>query len=90
MTGGMETDGMGTEGMGTEDGADWTAALDVARDWEPPPFPLSGRDLMKLGFAPGPGLGDALAALENAWITSDFQLPRDALIAHAARAQRGD
>ena len=46
----------------------------------PPPFPVGGNDLRQLGMAPGPAFGGALATLERAWIDSDFQLDREALL----------
>ena len=47
-------------------------------------LPVSAADLMP-PFHPGPKLGQALKALEETWITSNFQTPKDALIAQANR-----
>lgn len=44
-------------------------------------FPVSARDLMHRGLAPGPGLGAALAGLKAAWIASDLRAGRAALLA---------
>ncbi len=46
-------------------------------------FPLAARDLIAAGMLPGPGLGEALARAETAWIASDFSLDKSALVAEA-------
>lgn len=69
------------------DDRSWRALADFAADWSAPKFPLKGRDLMALGMSRGPGLGVALAELEQYWIDSDFQPDRDQLLAHAAAVQ---
>ena len=38
----------------------------------PPPFPLSGRDAIAAGIAPGPDVGKLLRAVEHEWRDSDF------------------
>lgn len=48
-----------------------------------PEFPVSGADLIGIGLAPGPELGQRLRALEAAWIDSGFTLTRDELLARA-------
>ena len=68
-------------GEGDPDRAD--ADLAAAATFERPRFPVSGRDLLKAGFAPGPELGARLTALQEHWIDSGFELDRDALIALA-------
>ncbi|WP_193334966.1 CCA tRNA nucleotidyltransferase [Devosia beringensis] len=45
-----------------------------------PDFPVSGRDLARLGMKPGPHLGKELARLERAWIDSGFALGKPALL----------
>jgi poly(A) polymerase len=57
-------------------------ATDAARGAEAR-FPLAARDLLAAGMVPGPGLGDALARAETAWIASDFSLDKAALVADA-------
>lgn len=52
--------------------------------WEPPAFPLSGRDLLEAGFPAGPELGRLLTALEREWLASDCESDRDTLLARAA------
>lgn len=50
-----------------------------------PPFPVSGTDLAGLGIKPGPGMGQALARLERAWIDSGFALGKAALLGLTTR-----
>jgi poly(A) polymerase len=50
-----------------------------------PKFPISGRDLGRIGYKPGKLLGQELVRLERAWIESGFRLERAELLA-AARA----
>jgi tRNA nucleotidyltransferase/poly(A) polymerase len=54
-----------------------------AQKWEKPVFPIKGADLSALGAKPGPELGGALKALENAWIESGFALSRETLLQQA-------
>ncbi len=46
--------------------------------WTAPAFPVSGRDLLAAGMAPGPEVGRRLKAMEAAWIAAGFP-PRDAM-----------
>ena len=57
------------EARGEGDGA---ALHRLARDWTPPPMPVGGRDLARLGCTPGPETGRILKAFEEAWIADDF------------------
>ncbi|MFN0264475.1 CCA tRNA nucleotidyltransferase [Tepidamorphus sp. 3E244] len=64
-----------------EPSAKWIKAIQLAQEWVPPKFPLSGKDLMAAGVAAGPQIGQRLAELEETWIASGFSLDRDALLA---------
>ncbi len=44
------------------------------------PMPVSGKDLIARGFAPGPELGRVLAELEKKWVESGFTLDPDDLL----------
>jgi poly(A) polymerase len=57
------------------------AHFDIARTGAEARFPIKARDLMP-GLQ-GPALGQAMKALEEAWIASGFALSRDQLIAQA-------
>ena len=61
-------------------GEDITAALDLARSFTPPVFPLGGDDLMAAGFAAGPDLGKLLARLEYYWEEHAYVPDKNALL----------
>ncbi|WP_287899953.1 CCA tRNA nucleotidyltransferase [Brevundimonas sp.] len=67
------------EAKGGGDGAPLRA---LAETWTPPRMPVGGRDLARLGVAPGPETGRLLKAFEADWIAADF--PSDG---HEARLQ---
>lgn len=48
------------------------ALLDILHDWQAPIFPVTGDDLIKKGYQPGPILGQKLKELEAAWIEENF------------------
>lgn len=52
-------------------------------EWSVPVFPLSGADLMAVGFPAGPRLGKALSHFEAEWLASGFELSRNTLLAQA-------
>jgi poly(A) polymerase len=56
------------------------ALLDLARDWTPPVFPLTGRDVTSLGIPPGPRVGRLLAAVHEMWEAGDFKADRAACL----------
>jgi tRNA nucleotidyltransferase/poly(A) polymerase len=59
--------------------------LKVAREWEKPVFPVSGKDLLKLGYEPGEVVGRTLAKLEQTWVDAGFKTPRESLLESAKR-----
>ena len=61
------------EQIGTEQLAGF---LDLAADWAPPSFPLSGHDVTALGIPPGPRVGALLDAVERWWEAGDFAADR--------------
>ena len=63
-------------GAGDALAALWT----FASQFEKPRLPVSGQDLVARGIPAGPQVGAALKLLEAAWMQSDFQLGRDALL----------
>ncbi len=60
--------------------ADW---LEANRRFDRPVFPLTGRDVDWL--PEGPGIGEALSAVEAWWITEDFAPDRAACLCQLAR-----
>ena len=51
--------------------------LDEFDVFEKPKFPISGEDLIRLGWMPGPRLGAKLVELERTWVLNDFKIPLD-------------
>ena len=56
------------------------AALQVAEAWQARRFPLSGADVLGLGVASGPAVGELLRAVEDWWIDEDFAPDRAACL----------
>jgi poly(A) polymerase len=58
----------------SEEAADqqWHSLATLPSRWSAPVFPLKSADFVGRGIAPGPRLGAALAAAEQAWITAGF------------------
>jgi poly(A) polymerase len=54
----------------------WHALATLPQHWSAPAFPLKAADLIERGVAPGPALGTAMRAAEEAWIETGF--PEDA------------
>ncbi len=69
-------------GDGTDD-ARWRDLVGLPDRWTAPVFPLKGSDLVGLGLAPGPRVGELLAMLEAAWIAGGFEIDRDELLDRA-------
>ena len=55
--------------------------LALARDWSPPPFPLTGCDVTALGIPPGERVGRLLDAVRNWWEAGDFTADRTQCLA---------
>ncbi|HTT79417.1 MAG TPA: CCA tRNA nucleotidyltransferase [Stellaceae bacterium] len=64
------------------------AFLELAASWQPPAFPLSGRDVTALGIAPGPRIGRLLAAVRQWWEEGDFVADRTACLARLREIAR--
>jgi poly(A) polymerase len=63
----------------------WRQLLDLPRRWTAPKQPFAGRDLLTRGLAPGPRIGQILAAFETWWIGEDF--PADPVVLEAQLEQ---
>jgi poly(A) polymerase len=71
------------------DTADWAAAavaglesaLAIANAWRERSFPLTGADVLDLGFTAGPQIGALLRAVEDWWIAEDFAPDRAGCLA---------
>jgi len=66
----------------------WREALSLPERWQAPSFPLRGTDIMALGDAKGPEIGDILRRLEADWIAAGFAFSREELLARAAELSR--
>ena len=58
----------------------WLHMLNLPSRWVIPSFPVTGRDLIDLGFPSGPDLGRELKRLEDYWIAADFKSTKDELL----------
>jgi tRNA nucleotidyltransferase/poly(A) polymerase len=61
----------------------WHSLATLPSRWSAPLFPLKSADFVGRGIAPGPRLGAALAAAEEAWIAAGFPDDRAAVAAIA-------
>jgi len=50
----------------------WQNLYHLPDRWQPPVFPLGGRDVIDAGAARGPAVGQALRAVETWWMDEDF------------------
>lgn len=57
---------------GTAATMQWRGLIALAEGWTPPPFPLTGADVMKAGVPKGPLVGQVLKEVEDWWIDHDF------------------
>lgn len=55
--------------------------VDFLQSWNPI-FPITGNDLIDLGFKPGPDLGKILSDLKQKWIKSDYTLSKENLLSN--------
>ncbi|HSO48259.1 MAG TPA: CCA tRNA nucleotidyltransferase, partial [Rhizobiaceae bacterium] len=58
--------------------------IGAAENFQPPIFPVTGKDLIAAGITPGPQMGKRLASLEDQWIESGFKLGKAQLLETAA------
>ena len=63
--------------------AAWRGLLAASVVWRGREFPVKGRDLVDLGLAPGPRVGDVLGRVEAWWEDGGFTADRDACLARA-------
>ncbi len=59
-----------------------TAFLKEAAAWTDKTLPVGGADVLALGIAPGPRVGELLASVETWWIDADFKPARDEVLEH--------
>lgn len=64
--------------------AAWRGIIEAADAWRPVSFPLSGRDALAHGLAPGPAVGAALKQVEDWWEKGGCRADREACLARLA------
>jgi poly(A) polymerase len=65
---------------GAEAASALAEALAAAAAWQAPVLPLSGKDVVAAGVAPGPEVGRLLGEVERWWIDADFAPDRAACL----------
>ncbi|WP_374472146.1 CCA tRNA nucleotidyltransferase [Phenylobacterium sp.] len=50
----------------------WRGMIALGEGWSPPPFPISGEDVLTSGVPKGPLVGEVLREVEDWWIDHDF------------------
>lgn len=66
---------------GDRDNDRWRAQLARAAAWQDKTLPVSGADVLALGIAPGPKVGELLRTVEQWWIASSFVPTREEALA---------
>jgi poly(A) polymerase len=69
-------------------GTRWRTLYALPESWQVPSFPLRGADVLALGVAPGPRVGELLSAVETWWIETDFAADEAALRQRLAEMAR--
>lgn len=59
--------------------------LSASAAWPKPELPVRGKDIMEIGLAAGPGIGEVLKQVENWWIGGNFEAGRETALAEARR-----
>jgi poly(A) polymerase len=58
----------------------WIGLINTADSWEPPQFPLRGRDALASGVSHGPEVGTLLKAVEAWWEEGEYRADREACL----------
>jgi len=66
----------------------WMDTWDTVSSWELPEFPLVGADVMKMGVAEGPKVGEILEEIEEWWVEQAFRPDREACLDRLRLAAR--
>jgi poly(A) polymerase len=69
-------------GEGNPEEARWSNLVALPSAWQPPVFPLGGRDVIALSSVRGAVVGTVLKQLEAWWIENDFAPGEDDLRNH--------
>lgn len=55
-------------------------AFDVLKNWVIPEFPVTGKDLIAAGMAPGPLMGTTLKVLRKSFVVSNYEMTKEQLM----------
>jgi tRNA nucleotidyltransferase/poly(A) polymerase len=80
--------GAAIAGGGDVADAAWRRLYDLPETWPPPRLALRGADVLALGVAPGPAVGELLDEVEAWWIEGDFAADEAALRQRLAELAR--
>lgn len=58
----------------------WDGLLDLADNWTPKAFPITGGDVLERDIARGPAVGEILRAVEAWWVEGAFAADREACL----------
>ena len=50
----------------------WRGLMALGSSWSPPPFPITGDEVLQSGVPKGPMVGKVLAEIEDWWVDHDF------------------
>lgn len=64
----------------TQDEKGLPERFQMATAFRAPVFPVTGADVVKIGWPPGPRVGEVLKALEDWWVAGDFNVGRSACL----------
>ncbi len=73
------------ESTAQTDAVAWIDTIHVAEQRMQPLFPLRGADIVEMGVAAGPEVGDLLAQVERWWIDDDFAATQSQCLAEVER-----
>ncbi|OPZ78085.1 MAG: CCA-adding enzyme [Alphaproteobacteria bacterium ADurb.Bin438] len=66
--------------ISSKENTKWREILDFAVNADVPEFPITGKDLIEMGFTQGERVGVLLKTLKSAWISSGFTLTKEQLL----------
>lgn len=64
-----------------------TKNIDIAKNWQVPDFPISGKDLLALGCSKGKEIGILLDKANDYWVNSNYLANKEDLIRYIVKKQ---
>ena len=68
----------------------WIGLLDACDGWQGMVFPIGGEDVIALGVAEGPRVGELLAGVEDWWEDGDYAAGREECLEKLKSLAAGD